>query len=216
MISALIFIVVSYLCGSIPTGFWLIKAVKGVDIRDYGSKSTGATNVWRCFGKPLGLTVFFIDFLKGYLPTALAHYASLSIFQSDWTFASGLTPALVPAFVALAALVGHSRSVFLKGGGGKSAATGLGTLTGLNPLTGLLTFLTWYVMVKLTRYVSLSSIIGVFCCGFYFWLNRCPWPYVVYGGVGFVWVTLRHKANIKRLLKGEEPKAGDKPKDLHL
>lgn len=209
MLSAVLFCIAAYLMGSIPTGYWTVKAVKGVDIRDYGSKSTGATNVWRCFGKGLGLFVFAADVIKGYAPTALAHYFSQGALAAQWSFA----PDVVPALVALAALVAHGKSIFLKGQGGKSAATGLGTLAGLCPPGAALTFLTWAVLVALFRYVSLASVLGVLMCGVYFKMFNAPLPYVVYCVLGFLWVTWRHRANLKRLMNGTEPKIGDKPKE---
>jgi glycerol-3-phosphate acyltransferase PlsY len=209
LLSAILYIIATFVVAGIPTGFWLVKAVKGVDIRDYGSKSTGATNVWRCFGRTLGLTVFFIDTLKGLVPTALAVYLSHTLLATEWSFA----PDAVPALVAVFALVGHSKSVFLNFQGGKSAATGLGTLLGLCPIGGVLTFCTWLLLVLTIGYVSLASILGVFMCGVYFWLFDAPVPYIIFCIFGFIYVTYRHKANIKRMLKGEEPKLGEKAKD---
>ena len=209
MLSAFLFILASFVIAGIPTGFWTAKALKGIDIREHGSGSTGATNVWRCVGKPAGVFVFTVDVFKGWAPVAVAHWLSQGLLSAEWSFA----PNIVPAFVAVAALVGHSKSVFLKFQGGKSAATGLGTLIGLCPPGGGLTFLTWITLVFTTRYVSLSSILGVLMCGVYFAMFHAPIPYVIYCVFGFVYVTYRHKANIRRLLKGTEPKIGEKPKE---
>lgn len=210
MVSALAIIICGYLMGSIPTGYWLVKALKGIDIRTFGSGSTGATNVWRCAGKAAGLSVFAADVLKGYIPVALAVYLDSFLYSTDWSF---VYAHLIPAIVAGAALVGHSRSIFLKFQGGKSAATGLGTLLALSPLGGLCTFLTWGLVVKTTRWVSLASILGVGSCPLWFWLFGAPLPSIGYCVFGFIYVTYRHKANIKRMLNGTEPKVGDKPKD---
>lgn len=210
MLSAILFVIASFVIGGIPTGYWLVKALKGVDIRELGSKSTGATNVWRCVGKVPGTVVFIIDVLKGYVPTALAVNLSHGALTQQWSFA----PDVVPTFVAMAALVGHSKSVFLNFQGGKSAATGLGTLFGLCPMGGVLTFFTWLLLVLTVGYVSLASIIGVFMCGVYFWFYDAPMPFVVYCALSFVYVTWRHKANVKRLVKGEEPKITDKKKHI--
>jgi len=209
LLSAFLFIVVTFVIGGIPTGYWTAKVLKGIDIREHGSGSTGATNVWRCCGKAPGVFVFTVDVLKGWVPVALAHALSQGPLQTEWSFA----PNIVPALVAVAALVGHSKSVFLGFQGGKSAATGLGTLIGLCPPGGGLTFVTWLILVFTTRYVSLSSILGVLMCGVYFALFHAPTPYVVYCVFGFIYVTYRHKANIGRLLNGTEPKIGDKPKE---
>jgi glycerol-3-phosphate acyltransferase PlsY len=210
LLSAFLFILGTFVIGGIPTGYWTAKVLKGIDIREHGSKSTGATNVYRCVGKGAGAFVFCVDVMKGWLPVAVAHALSQGALQADWSFA----PAnIVPAFVAVAALVGHSKSVFLRFQGGKSAATGLGTLFGLCPPGGGLTFLTWAFLVFTTRYVSLASILGVLMCGVYFWLFHAPTPYVIYCVFGFIYVTYRHKANVGRLLKGTEPRIGEKPKE---
>jgi glycerol-3-phosphate acyltransferase PlsY len=196
----------SYLVGSIPTGYWLAKAMFGIDIRQHGSGSTGATNVWRCVGKWPGITVFFIDLFKGVLPVRLAIWlaGSCGYFPFD-------TYKIIPVLVALAALVGHSKSIFLKFSGGKSAATGLGTLFALHPLVGAATFGTWVCVVSISRIVSLASIVATGFCGVYMALLQTPVSYVVYCILGFAYVTYRHKANIERMIKGTEPRLGTKP-----
>ncbi|HEY9732092.1 MAG TPA: glycerol-3-phosphate 1-O-acyltransferase PlsY [Drouetiella sp.] len=209
MISALLLIICGYVMGSIPTGFWLVKTVKGIDIRSFGSGSTGATNVWRAAGPVAGIFTFFFDTIKGWIPVATAVYLDTHNFESQWNFGCAH---IVPSIVAAAALVGHSRSIFLKFTGGKSAATGLGTLLALSPLGGLCTFLTWMLIVKLSGYISLASILGVGSCPFWFYAFGAPLPAIGYCIFGFIYVTYRHKANIQRMLKGTEPKITDKKK----
>jgi glycerol-3-phosphate acyltransferase PlsY len=201
---ALALICAAYLVGSIPTGYWLVKALKGIDIRKFGSGSTGATNVWRCVGKGAGITVFAFDLFKGILPVVAG-------VQLESGLGLPGPVGVFPVLMAAASLFGHSRSIFLGFQGGKSAATGLGTLLALNPLVGALTFATWLVVVAISRIVSVGSIAAVFSCIFYMALLNTPVPYVVYCVAGFFYVTLRHKENIKRLLKGTEPRIGDKP-----
>lgn len=209
MVSALLLIICAYVAGSIPTGYWLVKVAKGVDVRTLGSGSTGATNVWRAAGPAAGVFTFFFDTAKGYIPVALSVYLDTHGFDKEWSFAY---PHLIPSIVAAAALVGHSRSIFLKFQGGKSAATGLGTLLALSPLGGLCTFITWMAIVKLSGYISLASILGVGSCPFWFYVFGAPWAAVGYCVFGFIYVTYRHKANIQRMLKGTEPKITDKKK----
>jgi acyl-phosphate glycerol 3-phosphate acyltransferase len=178
-----------------------------------GSGSTGATNVWRCVGKWAGIFVFAIDMDKGYVPTFVAvqlDTGSFTNLPSQW--AHFPVPHMMPVLAALAALIGHSRSIFLNFQGGKSAATGLGTLTALNPWDGVLTFGTWLVVLFLTRFVSVASILGVASCGIWMALLGTPSSYVAYCVMGFIWVTARHRANIKRLLNGTEPRIGSKTK----
>jgi acyl phosphate:glycerol-3-phosphate acyltransferase len=205
IVIAVVCILAAYVVGSIPTGYWLVKALKGIDIREYGSGSTGATNVWRCAGKAAGITVFVIDLLKGFWPVQIAAQCRPDVIPLPEPVG------LFPVLMAGAALIGHSKSVFLGFQGGKSAATGLGTLVALNPLVGFLTFLTWLVVVLIGRIVSVGSIVAVASCIFYMALFKSPMPYVVYCVAGFIYVTWRHKENIKRLLKGTEPRIGDKP-----
>jgi glycerol-3-phosphate acyltransferase PlsY len=202
---SILLIVAAYLCGSIPTGYWLAKAMFGIDIRQHGSGSTGATNVWRCVGKWPGIAVFFIDLFKGVLPVRLAIWLgdSCACFNSD-------IYRIIPVAIALAALIGHSKSVFLNFSGGKSAATGLGTLLALQPLVGTATFLTWCCIVSLTRIVSLASILATASCGIYMAISQAPISYIVYCILGFAYVTYRHKANIDRMLEGTEPRLGSK------
>ena len=211
LLSALILIAVSYLFGSIPTGFWTVRIIKGVDIRRVGSGSTGATNVWRCAGKGPGVFVFLVDVAKGYVPVMVAVYMESAAAQPEW---SGAYCHVIPVAVAAAALVGHSKSVFLNFQGGKSAATGLGTVCALNPQGALLAFGTWIAVLAVTRFVSLASILAVASSVFYFYFLHSPPAYVVYCIISFCYVTYRHKENIRRLLSGTEPRVSDKPKSV--
>ena len=202
-----ILLVCSYLVGSIPTGYWLVKMLKGIDIRQHGSGSTGATNVWRCVGKWPGIMVFFIDLLKGVLPVRLVMSMNITL---DTPFATA--DQILPVLMASAALIGHGKSIFLGFQGGKSAATGLGTLLALQPLVGISTFATWLVVLALARMVSAASIVATGFCGVYMALAKASPCYVAYCVVGFIYVTYRHKANIQRILNGTEPKLKAKPK----
>jgi glycerol-3-phosphate acyltransferase PlsY len=208
MLATLLLIALAYLLGSIPTGYLVAKA-RGIDIFTMGSGSTGATNVWRCVGKKEGIFVLLADLGKGYLPVLLTSYLEHGPLQANMQI--GLSD-LPPVLVALAALIGHSKSIFLKGKGGKSAATGLGTILALNAAVGGLTFAVWIIIVLATRIVSLASIsAGVAVSIFMFALN-CPAPYLGYAIAAGLYVIVRHKANIQRLLKGEEAKLGTKAK----
>lgn len=199
----------AYLLGSIPTGYWIGKA-KGIDITKMGSGSTGATNVWRCVGKVEGLMVLVIDLLKGYLPVLYAIHLDQGDQAAQWTF--GMAH-LVPVAVATIAIVGHSRSIFLGFKGGKSAATGLGTMLAFNPAVGGLTFATWMVIVLCTKIVSLASISAAVLNVVFMWALHNPPAYVLYALIGCIYVVVRHKSNIQRLMAGTEAKLGDKPKE---
>ncbi len=202
-------IAIAYVAGSIPTGYWVAKAVKGIDIREHGSKSTGATNVLRCVGKGPALFVFLFDIFKGYAPVAAAAYFDGG--RQDWAL-FGMTHVCAP-LCALAALIGHSKSIFLGFQGGKSAATGLGTVIALNNAVGALLFATWLLVLGVTKIVSVASIVAVWMLPVYFFVLGCPPAQVAYGVMALIYVTLRHKANIKRLMEGTEPKVGQKAKN---
>lgn len=210
MLETILLILATYLIGAIPTGYWIGKALKGIDIRTCGSGSTGATNVWRCVGKGAGVAVFVIDVLKGYAPVALAIYlqsiSAAANLGTDWK--------PLPAICALVTLIGHSKSIFLGFQGGKSAATGLGTIVALNPVASLCTFAVWITLVLTTRIVSIASIIGVAANAVFLYLFHSPPSYVVYGVCAFIYITWRHKSNIKRLIEGTEQRLGEKPKDF--
>ncbi len=201
-------LLVAYLLGAIPTGFWVAKLVKGIDIRKEGSGSTGATNVLRCVGKKEAAFVMFFDIFKGYLAVAIAIYLE-SAYSCDLFGVRGL----LPVIAAVISLVGHSKSIFLNFQGGKSVATGLGTYFALNWIVAIIAFTLWAFLIFVTRYVSLASIIGTFSCIVTMIALGSPIPYVVYTFIAFTYITARHTENVKRLMKGTEPKFGKKAPD---
>ena len=206
-------LVAAYLLGSTPTGYTLVKLLKGIDITEIGSGSTGATNVLRTLGKGPGAFVLLVDCLKGVL----------SIFLVYWLFTLSSNNNLIPATVnlevwqpimvtlaGLAAVLGHSKSIFLGFRGGKSVATSLGILLAMNWQVGLATFGVFTVAVAISRIVSLSSICGAIAVSILMILFHQPLPYILFGVAGGVYVIIRHRGNIERLLAGTEPKLGQK------
>lgn len=204
---------VTYLLGSIPTGYWAGKLLKGIDIREHGSKSTGATNVLRTLGKGPALVVLLIDIFKGVAAVLLAR----------WFYGLPAIAATVPPTVDLAiwtnwtvtmaaamAILGHSRSIWIRFTGGKSAATGLGVLFALSWQVGLGAAVVFGLVLAIFRIVSLSSIAAAVTAIGLMWALHQPIAYqlvVLAGGLYVIW---RHKANIQRLLAGTEPKVGQK------
>ncbi len=188
---------VGYLLGSISSGYWAGKWVKGIDIREYGSKSTGATNVLRVLGKGPAAAVFAADVFKG----VLAVLAAWSLGQGSdlWVIAAGL-----------AAILGHSKSIFLNFSGGKSVAVSVGLLLAMDWRVGLCALALWGTVVGLTRWVSLGSVLTAIAIAplMYFFGN--PVSYILFGTVGGLYVIIRHKTNMQRLLKGTEPRIGEK------
>ena len=185
-------ILISYLSGSIPTGYWLGK-LKGIDLTQIGSGSTGATNVLRNLGPPAAILTLFVDVLKGFLPVFFA----LMLQNND----------LVVMFAAVACLIGHSKSIFLKFKGGKSSATGLGILIAISWQAALITFLIWVVVVGISKYSSLGSIISVPLTPLWIFLFHRPMIYVWLCIIAAIYIVLiRHRENIQRLIKRIEPK----------
>jgi glycerol-3-phosphate acyltransferase PlsY len=189
-------VVGAYLLGSIPFGMVLAR-LKGVDLRQVGSGNIGATNVARAMGKGWAIAVLLADAAKGFVPV--------------WLGRTWQLPDLAVAGAGLAAIVGHMFTVFLRGRGGKGVATSLGVSLALSPLLALVGFGAYVVVFALTRLSSLGSLLGVWTFSVGFVVARRPtlssWPYVALAVSGAALVTLRHRANIQRLLKGEEKKA---------
>ncbi|MGL6339343.1 MAG: glycerol-3-phosphate 1-O-acyltransferase PlsY [Waterburya sp.] len=195
----------AYLLGSIPTGYAVGRYLKGIDIREHGSGSTGATNILRTVGKSAALAVLAIDLLKGSCALALVNLvyslAPSGLFSTDWHFW------LITA-TALSAIIGHSKSIWLNFTGGKSVATTLGVLLVMNPVVALVTVASFGVILGISRIVSLSSIGGAIVVNILMVALNQPLPYEIFAAIAGLYVILRHKTNIQRLLAGIEPKIG--------
>src|SRR5574344_2486810 len=151
MIELVIAVIVAYLIGSIPTGYLVVKAFNGEDIRKIGSGSTGATNVKRVMGKKWFFIVLLLDAFKGALPVILA-----KLFVTSFG-----SIGLVPVLCAVAVILGHSKSIFLGFTGGKSVASGVGTILALNIWVGISIAIIWGTITYISKYVSLGSIIAL-------------------------------------------------------
>ena len=221
-LSAIGLVVVGYLCGAVPFGL-LVGWLKGVDIRTKGSCNIGATNVGRVLGRPYGILVFLLDSLKGFLPVTLARFLLLPQVGTAGSAAGvGFLPYLMLVLVAVACVIGHMFPVYLKFKGGKGVATSLGVGLGIYPyytLAGLLAFVLWGLVLAVTRYVSVSSIVAVGAFPVFFavlaWVRRDEWgrfadlwPLHLFGVVIAVLVVYRHRTNISRLMAGTEHKIG--------
>ncbi len=212
-------IIGGYLLGSIPFGLVLTRMAGLGDIRDIGSGNIGATNVLRTGNKGLALATLILDACKGAIAVACAYYLVANFTNGTCAFPNGkicITHCLsycafkIQLIAGFAALVGHLFPVWLKFKGGKGVATTLGTLLALKPLVGLAACLIWLLTALLTRYSSLSAIVAVLLSPFvaHFLYDNS----YLDGFCGFValLVVMKHRANIERLIRKEEPKIGQK------
>lgn len=202
---------IAYLLGSIPTGYWLGRLLKGIDIREHGSGSTGATNVLRTIGKVPALIVLTVDVLKGVFAVQFARWLyglpdavpPFDLAAEDWL-------PWIASVAGLLALLGHSRSVWIRFTGGKSVATGLGVLLALSWQIGLAALGAFGLVLAATRIVSLSSIAAALAAGGLAIALQTPAAYQLMAIAGGLYVILRHRTNIQRLLAGTEPRIGQK------
>jgi len=205
---------IAYLLGSTPSGYLAGKLLKGIDIRERGSKSTGATNVLRTLGKWPALVVLLVDVLKcvGAVVFARWFYPWFSTVSSG-TPPTAFDPQILEPWAVclagLAVLLGHGRSVWLNFTGGKSVATGLGVLLAMSWPVGLGAAMVFGVALAAFRIVSLSSMLAALTaialiCGL-----EQPLPYRLLVIAGGIYVIARHRANIRRLLAGTEPRLGE-------
>ncbi len=206
---------IAYLFGSFPTGYLAGRWLKGVDLREHGSGSTGATNVLRTLGTGPFVVVLLVDVLKGVAAIVFARWVCHWLFQSpSVTPPAGLdlrtcAPWAV-CLAGLAALLGHSRSIWLKFGGGKSVAAGLGVLLAMCWPVGLGALAVFGLVVAVFRIVSLGSILAAVTAIALVCVLEQPAPYRVFVIVGGLFVILRHRANIQRLRAGTEPRLGQR------
>ncbi len=181
-----------YLAGSIPTGYWLVRLVRGIDIRRVGSRSIGATNVWRVMGWKLGVPTILVDVAKGLVPALVA-----SLLVND----------LAGVLAGFAAIVGHARPVFLKfERGGKAVATTGGVMIGLAPLVAVGALLVWAVTFLVARYVSVASIAAALSLPVFAFALAESWPVRVVTIAAAVAIVFLHRENIRRLFAHREPK----------
>jgi acyl phosphate:glycerol-3-phosphate acyltransferase len=182
--------VLGYLAGSIPSGYWVVRGARGVDIRTVGSGNIGATNVWRSFGPRYAIPVIALDVAKGFVPALVA---TLAVGHVAGALAGG------------AAMLGHWRPTFLGfAKGGKMVATCGGALFGLAPIVGLIGALVWLLVFGLTRYASLSSIIAAASLPVAALLLDEPWPVLVFSSAAALGVLVLHRGNLARLRAGTE------------
>jgi len=193
MVFKIVLLIGGYAMGAIPFGVIIARVFYRTDIRQLGSRNTGATNVWRVLGKKPGIATLTLDALKGALPVL----ATCHIFPSEPLWAMG---------AGLAAIIGHNWSIFLMGSGGKGVATSAGVFLALVPLQGFIALGTFLIFFFSTRRVSIGSMAASVALMASTLLSDTPaslrWLVVLASTM----VLIKHIPNVKRLARGEEPK----------
>lgn len=220
MLSTVTVILISYLMGSVPSAIWVGKIFKGVDVREHGSGNAGTTNTFRVLGVPFGITVFVMDFMKGFVPSFWL--SALAFTLIDAPFNGPLAPPLwdVEAFLKIScglfAVVGHMFPVFAGFKGGKGAATACGMLFGVEPISISISATIFVLTLLISKYVSLASILS----SFFYPITLLIMKYVlgididgsiiIFSMLVATGIIYRHKSNIQRLKDGTESKVGKK------
>jgi len=184
----------AYLCGSGPFGWSAFRLLRGGDTRDHGSGNIGATNLMRFCGKGWAAAVLLLDALKGAAPVLGARLAG--------------APSWLQAAVAIAAVLGHCYTLFLRFRGGKGVATGLGVFAALAPLAVLCSLAAFAVVAVPTRIVSLGSVTAAVTAPLWMWLLGYGPAFVAAGACCAALLVWRHRSNISRLLAGSESRVG--------
>ncbi|NEQ37220.1 MAG: glycerol-3-phosphate 1-O-acyltransferase PlsY [Okeania sp. SIO3I5] len=210
-----VILIVAYLLGATPSGYWIGSWFYGIDIRQQGSGSTGATNILRTLGKLPALVVLVIDILKGVLAIALVRYIYSLVFAQNLTIVAGVTDVdlakeWMVILAGLMAIVGHTKSIWIGFKGGKSVASSLGILLAMSWIVALGTLSVFIVVLAISRIVSLSSIIATVAVSGLMFFTGKSLPYEIFAIAGGIYVIWRHSSNIERLLVGKEPRIGKK------
>jgi len=197
-------IILSYLIGSIPTAYLLVKIIKGQDIRKIGSGNVGATNASRILGKPAGFFVLIVDMLKGVIPVVFIADGILKRFYFFY-------PDILRLILGVLAIIGHNWPVFLNFKGGKGVATTFGVLFGLAlKVNGLIWVLlscviVWTITLLSARIVSLASILTAFFLPIFMFSFKQKKEFIIISLIFSLFIIIRHIPNIKRILAKKEP-----------
>jgi acyl phosphate:glycerol-3-phosphate acyltransferase len=192
-------VLLAYFLGSIPSAVWIGKYFYGIDVREHGSGNAGATNVLRTLGKKAGVSVLLLDMFKGFAAVNLSYITSFPHDSEEWT--------TLRAVLAIVAIIGHIFPFFANFKGGKGVATMTGALIALSPLASLIAVVIFFLMLALTKYVSLSSIVTALTLPVIFgaWLHE-SFSLSLYSFIVAAIIIITHRKNIQRLMKGKESK----------
>ena len=193
--------IAAYLVGSIPTAYLMGRIIKGIDIRKHGSGNVGATNVMRVLGTWAGIATLAIDLLKGYLVVG---------FLAPLAFPGSAHLPIWKILACIAVVSGHNWMIFLRFAGGKGVATTAGAFLAMMPWVAVSAFGIFAVVVALTRYVSLGSILAGIAIPIFVLAYHEPAVYLWFSVVLTLALILKHRANISRLIAGTEKKLGSK------
>ena len=201
MILLLSVVCISYLLGSIPSGY-VAGRLAGVDVRKQGSGNIGATNVLRVLGKPWGISVFVVDALKGFVAV---RFAILICARNAGTAGSSEFYAIIAAATCVA---GHSFPIWLGFKGGKGVATSAGALLGVVPIATVVIFLVWFTVLRISRYVSVASMLAALALPIVVAALGRSFVLIAFSAVMAALVVWRHRSNIARLRTGTEQRLG--------
>lgn len=216
MLSTLTVLFFSYIIGSIPSALWVGKIFKGIDIRDFGSGNVGTANTFRVLGWPFGVIVFIMDFMKGFVSSYWLSQYAFTIFSGPLSPPNWEVEAFLKITCGLFAVIGHMFSFMAQFKGGKGVATACGMLFGIEPLSIGISFAIYAIIILITKYSSLASIIATTVYPITLLIMRYVFGYFVDGSiiifaivVSFI-IVYKHKANIQRLIAGTENRIGRK------
>ncbi|MGZ9486228.1 glycerol-3-phosphate 1-O-acyltransferase PlsY [Staphylococcus epidermidis] len=195
----IVMLILSYLIGAFPSGLIIGKLFFKKDIRQYGSGNTGATNSFRVLGRPAGFIVTSLDIFKGFITVFFPLWFPV---HADGVISTFFTNGLI---VGLFAILGHVYPIYLKFNGGKAVATSAGVVLGVNPILLLILAIIFFSVLKIFKYVSLSSIIAAISCVIGSIIIH-DYILLAVSGIVSIILIIRHKSNIVRIFKGEEPK----------
>lgn len=221
MLATLTVLFISYLLGSIPSAIWVGKLTKGIDIREHGSGNAGTTNTFRVLGNTAGITVFLMDFMKGFAASYFVSAYAWEMFEGPLSPPNWDVDAFLKITCGLMAVTGHMFPVFAKFKGGKGAATASGMLFGIEPISIGISFTVFLLTIYFTRYVSLASMLASFLYPISLVIMRyglgldrlVDGSMIIFGAIIATGIIVKHKTNIKRLLAGTESKVGKKKKE---
>lgn len=214
MIFVLLILLVSYLLGSIPTSILAARLLRGIDIRQHGSGNAGATNVFRVLGPGPGVVVMLIDMLKGVIAVALMAFVVRSLGVEAPAFLGSWGEAWLLVAAGAAAVIGHIYTIYAGFKGGKGVATGAGVVVALAPVPVLVGTVLFFLIVALTRYVSLGSILAAISLPLTQIVRHLafgidiPVPIMWFCALIPLLILYTHRANLVRLLRGTESRIG--------